>query len=304
MICPPAVQTTPPPATASPKIVALSGAAVFIGVGDIADCTSSGDEATAAIVDSVLKADSVAHVEDAVFTLGDNAYPVGSDQSFAQCFAPSWGDSTKSIMKKIHPAAGNHEHVTDLGSPYYRYFGKRVGDPKKGYYSYDVGEWHMIVLNSAILVNVGFGQEDESAQAAWLRQDMVDHRKACTIAMWHHPRFSSGFHGGDTRMLDLWKILYDANVDVVLNGHDHDYERFAPLDPIGVPDTARGIAEFVVGTGGGELRSFRNPPAPHSLARVQGHFGVLKLTLGAGEYQFAFLDVTGRAWDQGGGKCH
>ena len=304
MICPPRVQTTPPPATASAAVVALSGAAVFIGVGDIADCNSSGDEATAVLVDSVLKADSVARVVDAVFTLGDNAYPDGSDQNFAQCFAPSWGDSTKRIMKEIHPAPGNHEHVTDLGGPYYRYFGKRVGDPKKGYYSYDLGEWHVVVLNSAILVNAGFGQEDENAQEAWLKQDIVDHRKPCTIAIWHHPRFSSGFHGGDARMADLWRAVYDAHVDVVLNGHDHEYERFAPLNAAGVLDSARGMVEFVVGTGGGELRGFRSTPEPYSLARIQGHFGVLKLTLGAGEYQYAFLDVSGRAWDQGGGKCH
>jgi Calcineurin-like phosphoesterase len=298
------VRPTPPPATATAEQVALSGASVVVGAGDIASCSSTGDEATALIVDSLLKADSVAHVTDAVFTLGDNAYPSGSARDFARCFTPTWGDSAKRIMKKIHPAPGNHEHETAHAAPYYLYFGARAGDSTKGYYSYDVGTWHVIVLNSSIVVDAGFPQAAVTAQEEWLRKDLTDHRRPCTMAYWHHPRFSSGWHGGENRLMPIWTILYDANVDVVLNGHDHDYERFAPLTPAGVLDTLRGITEFVVGTGGGDLRGFRATPSPLSRVRVEGYFGVLKLTLGAAEYQHAFFDVSGRHWDVGGGTCH
>jgi Calcineurin-like phosphoesterase len=302
--CAPPVQVTPPPASAPPELVALAGASVLIGAGDIGDCTTTGDEGTAAIVDSVLVADSAAKVEDAVFTLGDNAYPVGSAANFNSCFTPTWGDTTRHIMGKIHPSPGNHEHETDRAAPYYRYFGKRAGDPDKGYYSYDVGQWHVAVLNSAIAIEAPFSAADRDAQEQWLKADLTDHATKCTLAYWHHPRFSSGYHGSDARLQSLWQILYDANVDLVLNGHDHDYERMLPMTPAGVLDTLRGITEIVVGTGGGGLRGYRNPPAGNSAVRIQGHFGVLKLTLGAGEYQRAFIDVTGRLWDLGGGRCH
>jgi hypothetical protein len=302
-ICTP-VRVTPPPATASAREVALAGAAVLIGVGDIADCGSDGDEGTARIVDSVLKADSVAKVEDAVFTLGDNAYPVGSVANFAQCWGSSWGDPKKGIMGKIRPTPGNHEHETDMAAPYYLYFKERAGDPQKGYYSYDLGEWHVIALNSAIAVQPIFRDADRRAQEEWLRKDLADHPAKCTIAYWHHPRWSSGYHGNDSDMGPIMQILYDANADVVLVGHDHHYERFAPLNPAGVIDTARGITQILAGTGGGHLRGLRRGLARNSLVRIQGHFGVLKLTLGAGEYRHAFLDTQGRVWDTGGGKCH
>jgi hypothetical protein len=302
--CPPAVQITPPPATASAKEVALAGASVLIGVGDIADCSSNGDEETAAIVDSVLKVDSAAKVEDAVITLGDNAYPVGSVANFAQCWDHSWGDPKLRIMKKIHPSAGNHEHETELAAPYYLYFKDKAGDSKKGYYSYDIGEWHVVVLNSAIAVEPIFTDAERRVQEDWLKKDLGDHKKPCTLAYWHHPRWSSGYHGSDPRAGPLWNILYDANADLILNGHDHHYERFRPMTPAGVVDTARGIAEIIAGTGGGELRGLRSRLAPNSVARIQGRFGVLKLTLGKGEYRSAFIDTQGRIWDSSGGKCH
>ena len=302
--CPPPVKTTPPPAGASAKEVALAGASVLIGVGDIAACDSRGDEQTAAIVDSVLKADSAAKVEDAVFTLGDNAYPVGSVRNFTECFTPSWGDKTKRIMKKIHPLPGNHEHETDMAAPYYLYFGDLAGSPKKGYYSYDIGEWHVVVLNSAIVVDPAFGQSDRQAQYDWLRDDLKNKSKPCTMAMWHHPRFSSGYHGNNASLGEFWNILYSGDADLILAGHDHEYERFAPLTPAGVVDTLKGVISYVVGTGGGELRGFRSSLAAHSLARIEGHFGVLKLTLGKGEFRAAFIDTQGRLWDSSGGKCH
>lgn len=305
LACKPPVQLTPPPAAAPAAEVALSGASVLIGAGDIARCDAQGDEATAALVDSVLRADSVAHVHDEVFTAGDNAYPDGSSQNFALCFRPSWGDSTKLIMRNIRPAVGNHEHLSGGGSAYYAFFGSRAGDPRKGYYSYDIGAWHAIVLNSEIVVNPGaFTNAERAAQEDWLRHDLTSHHQRCMVAYWHHPRWSSGWHGTDARLAAFWRILYEGGVDLVLNGHDHNYERFQPLSPDGAIDTARGITEVIVGTGGGDLRGFQQRLAPHSAFRVQGHYGVLKVTLGAVEWRSAFLDTGGAIYDRVTGRCH
>jgi hypothetical protein len=302
--CKPKVNTTPPPADAPAEAVALTGASVMIGAGDIASCTSEGDEFTAALVDSVLKADSAAGVADAVFSLGDNAYPDGSDRDFALCFTPSWGDTAKRIIKRIYPAPGNHEHSIFGAAPYYEYFGKRAGEPRKGFYSYNFGEWHVIVLNSEIVVNSVFTPEERKAQEDWLNDDLKFNTRKCTLAYWHNPRFSSGWHGSDRLLAGLWTQLYNSDVDLILNGHDHDYERFKPMTPAGLADSTRGIVEIVVGTGGGELRGMRNTVVPNSAVRVQGHFGVLKLTLGKEEWRSAFLSVNGRVYDPSGGKCH
>lgn len=302
--CKPPVHPTPAPADAPAELVALTGAAVMIGAGDIASCDSNGDELTAAIVDSTLKADSVANVQDVVFTLGDNAYPDGSDRDFALCFTPSWGDSTKRIIRKIRPSPGNHEHAIFGAAAYYEYFGKSAGSPKKGYYSYDVGEWHVIVLNSEIVVNGSFTGEERKAQLDWLAQDLQANKKKCTMAYWHHPRFSSGWHGPDQRIAVFWGPLYDGGADLILNGHDHHYERFHPMSPTGVEDSTRGIVEMVAGTGGGELRGLASPLAANSAAQVQGQFGVLKLTLGSEEWRSAFLATNGGVYDANNGKCH
>lgn len=298
------VQITPAPATASAKEVALTGASALIAVGDIAVCGTDGDEQTARLTDSLLRADSAAKVTSVVATLGDNAYPSGSASNFALCFAPSWGDSTKLILNKIHPSPGNHEHLSVGAAPYYQYFGSKAGSPNKGYYSYNVGAWHMISLNSEMIVNGSFSAADRTAQEDWLRAELKKAQTLCTLAYWHHPLFSSGWHGESPALRSIWEILQAGGVDVVLNGHEHDYERFLPQNSLGAVDSARGIVEYVVGTGGGDLRGFRNNPRATSAARVQGYFGVLKLTLGKGEYRSAFLDVTGRVWDPAGGKCH
>jgi len=302
--CQPPVHTTPPPAEAPAEVVALAGASILIGAGDIASCTSTGDEATAALVDSILKADSVAKVENVVFTLGDNAYPNGSDRNYALCFTPSWGDSTKRIVRNIRPAPGNHEHAIFGAAAYYEYFGKSAGSPRKGYYSYTLGKWHVIVLNSEIMVNSAFADQDRKAQLDWLTADLKATQRKCTVAYWHHPRFSSGWHGSDRRLAMFWETLYSGGADLVLNGHDHDYERFRPMNPAGVEDSARGIVEIVAGTGGGELRGLRDPFVANSASRVQGRFGVLKLTLGAEEWRSAFLATNGLVYDPSGGKCH
>jgi len=276
----------------------------MIGAGDIAVCGTSGDEATGRIVDSVLAADSVAKVRSEVFTLGDNAYPSGSggvDNDFPRCFSPSWG--RRRIMNVIHPAPGNHDYDSGNGAPYFTYFGNRAGPPGKGYYSYDVGDWHVISLNSELYFEAGDSTQAK-AQEDWLRRDLTDHHVLCTFAYFHRPLFSSGTYGATHEVQSLWSILYDAGVDLVLNGHEHDYERFLPQTPAGVVDSAKGIEQIIAGTGGGELRKMHSPFARNSDFQIHGHFGVLKLMLGSGEYSHAFIDANGRVWDPGARRCH
>ena len=303
--CKPPVQVTPAPADAPAELVALTGASVLIGAGDIARCDAQGDEQTARIVDSVLRADSAAGVHDEVMALGDNAYPSGSAQDYARCFAASWGDTARLIMKNIRPTPGNHEHLSNMAAPYYEYFGKAAGSPRKGFYSYDIGEWKALVLNSEMVVNNAFTNDDRKEQEDWLKKELEGNTKKCTLAYWHHPRFSSGWHGIETRLMPIWQILYDANVDLVLNGHDHNYERYLPQDPNGVVDSTKGIVQIIAGTGGGDLRGFgSSTPGKNSAYQIQGHYGVLKLTLGKEEWQSVFIDTNGRTWDAQGGKCH
>ena len=173
----------------------------------------------------------------------------------------------------------------------------------KGYYSYDVGEWHVIVVNSETIVNPIFTDSARKAQMDWVEQDLKTHKTLCTIAYWHHPRFSSGWHGSDRKLGPMWQLLYDNDVHLVLNGHDHDYERFRPVNPAGVADTLKGMTQIVAGTGGEELRGF-SAIVRNSMYRIEGRAGVLLLTLGAAEYRSTFLEIGGRIWDQSGGKCH
>ena len=276
----------------------------MIGAGDIAVCGTNGDEETGAIVDSVLRADGAAKIPTAVFTLGDNAYPSGAegvDKDFPRCFTGSWGNAR--IMSVIHPALGNHDYDSGNPSPYFDYFVERAGPAGKGYYSYDIGSWHLISLNSEVYFEAT-DPGQAKAQEDWLRKDLADHRARCTLAYFHRPLFSSGAYGPSPQVRALWDILYAAGADVVLNGHEHDYERFLPQRPSGAADSLTGIAEIVAGTGGGELRKVRDQPAPNSAALIHGHFGVLKLELGNGEYRHAFIDANGRVWDPGSGKCH
>jgi hypothetical protein len=303
------LQQTPPPGDAPATEVALAGASVLIGAGDIADCGNIGDERTAQIVDSVLKANAAAGVETAVFSLGDHAYPMATVRQLRRCFAPSWGDPKKGIMKVIRPAIGNHDWQASRGEPYYSYFGSKAGEAGKGYYSYDVGDWHVIVLNSELAAE---GERAEIAtQEAWLARDLAANKSLCTVAYFHRPLYSSAYRQGSPAVKRFWDILYAANVDLVLAGHDHHYERFLPQTPAGVVDSVRGIEQILVGTGGATLRGFKSrfgfaapPVSPNSVVRIQGRFGVLKLTLSKSEYQSAFIEANGRVWDRSGGKCH
>jgi hypothetical protein len=301
--CKPRVRITPPPAAAPAEQVALSGASAMVGVGDIASCSQRLGVETAILVDSILRADSLAKVQAAVFTLGDNVYSSGTTEQFEKCFTPAWGDPKRRIMKSLHPTPGNHEYYTPNADPYYKYFGPAAGVVGKGYYSYDVAKWHIVVVNSELFVNSIFSDSARKEQLDWVTQDLKEHKALCTIAYWHHPRFSSGWHGNDARFNALWQILYNDGVDLVLNGHDHDYERFAPVNPAGILDSTKGIAEIVAGTGGEDLRGF-NAIVPNSVFRIEGRVGVLLLTLGDKEWRSAWVEVGGRVWDQAGGKCH
>lgn len=302
-------QTPTPPVSASAAQMALAGAKVMIGTGDIASCGDIGDESTAKLVDSVLKLNAAANVETVVFTLGDHAYPMASERQMRRCYTPSWGDPRKGIMRAVRPAIGNHDYQADRGAPYYRYFGSRAGEPGKGYYSYALGDWHVIVLNSELAVD---GDRSEIAtQEAWLKKDLADSGKRCTIAYFHRPLFSSAYRRGVPEMRNLFTILYERDVDLILNGHDHHYERFKPQNPAGAVDSVRGIEQIIVGTGGATLRGFksrfglRSPPlARNTAVQIQGHYGVLEVVLGDGEYRSAFRDVDGRIWDPHGRKCH
>ncbi len=300
--CKPPEKVTPPPAHASAAQVALADAAILIGAGDIGVCGLQGDEETAILVDSVLKADSAAGVPTAVFTTGDNAYPAGLDRDFVRCFGPSWGDKKKSIMKVLRPAIGNHDYQSQYGAAYYRYFGSRAGPAFKGYYSYDLGDWHLIALNSETAAEGGLA--DRSAQEEWLKKDLKEHSKLCTAAYFHRPPFSSGAHGASPVMVRLWKILAEGGVDLVLAGHEHHYERFLPINAAGAVDTLKGVEQIIVGTGGGNLTGIRSRLAAGSAVRIQGHWGVLIATLGKEEYRTSFLDVNGQVWDPSGRKCH
>lgn len=258
---------------------------VLVGAGDIAKCEMIGGAiGTARLLD---------RIPGTIFTAGDNAYDGGSAKDFADCYAPTWGRH----RARTRPAPGNHDLVADGGRSYFAYFGESAGPEGRGYYSYDLGTWHIISLNSAVEPNA------DSPQGRWLQEDLKGNATDCILAYWHSPRFSSGPHGSDPKVRDFWRLLYEAGADIVINGHDHDYERFAPQDPSGKADPTRGIREFVVGTGGGGVYRFKRPAA-NSEVRDNTTYGVLKLTLGPGRYQWEFVPVSEKNFtDSGAGTC-
>jgi 3',5'-cyclic AMP phosphodiesterase CpdA len=264
---------------------------VLVGAGDIADCNEiEGARATAALLD---------RIPGTVFTLGDNAYTSGTAEQFRDCYGPTWGRH----LERTRPAVGNHDYRTKGAAAYFAYFGAAAGPPDKGYYSYDLGKWHVVVLNS----NCGEigGCRAGSPQEQWLRRDLAQHPALCTVAMWHHPRFSSASeHGDDSATQDLWKALEEAGAELVLSGHDHTYERFAPRDADGRPDPERGIRQFVVGTGGRHEYAW-GTIEPTSQVHDNETFGVLKLTLHPDSYDWEFVPVEGGTFtDSGTAKCH
>jgi fibronectin type 3 domain-containing protein len=233
----------------------------------------------------------------AVLPLGDNQYEQATQWQFMQSYDASWGR----VFALTRPVPGNHEYLTQGAAGYYGYFGSRAGDPTKGYYSFDVGAWHIIALNSEC-ANVG-GCGRNSPQEVWLHNDLATHSNLCTLAYWHKPRFTSGLHGNDDTFATFWFDLYTAGADVVLAGHDHDYERFAPQDDAANP-TPNGIREFIVGTGGQEHEPFI-APAANSQVFNNDTFGVMKLTLHPTSYDWQFVPEAGGTFtDSGTSACH
>jgi hypothetical protein len=264
------------------------GEATLLAAGDIADCGSQGDEATARLLDAL---------PGTIAALGDIAYPDGRPQDF-RCYDASWGR----FKARTRPAVGNHEYLTPAAAGYFDYFGAAAGERTKGYYSYDLGQWHVAVLNSNCR-HVG-GCQRGSPQERWLQADLAASRARCTVAYWHHPLFSSGDHGAHTNVRPLWEALFDAGAELVLVGHDHMYERFAPQTPAGQADAVRGIREFMVGTGGKNHTRIRRPQ-PNSEVRNDDTFGILRLTLRTASYSWRFVPEAGKTFgDAGSGVCH
>jgi len=266
-----------------------AGDPVILAAGDIAGCDTTGDEATAALLD---------RLPGTVTTLGEHAYEENTEADFANCYDPTWGRHKARTI----PTVGGHEYLTPGAAPYFAYFGSKAGDPAKGYYSYDLGSWHVVSINSRCIA-VG-GCEAGSVMEQWLRQDLLDHPSACTVAMMHEPRFSSGsVHGGSFDNEDLFQALYEAGVEMVLSGDDHLYERFAPQATYGLADPL-GVRQFVVGTGGRSHYAF-GPTQPNSEAQNNDAFGVLKLTLHPGSYDWSFVPEAGKSFtDSGSAACH
>jgi uncharacterized protein YjdB len=262
------------------------GAPVFlVGAGDIAKCGALYDEATALLLDDL---------PGTVFLAGDNAYEDGSPEQFATCYEPSWGRH----KARTRPSPGNHDYHMPNASGYFGYFGAAAGDPTKGYYSYDVGEWHVMVLNSELPTTLG------SAQEQWLRADLAASTKACQVAYWHHPMLTtSSGRSYRSSIKPLWEALYAAGAELIINAHDHSYQRYAPQRPDGVLD-AGGIRQITVGTGGAGLYDF-GPEAFNVEVRNNVAHGVLQLTLRSDGYEWKFLPVAGQTFtDAGSGTCH
>ena len=307
-----------------------NGPAVLAGAGDIARCYPGSDvtqfHRPSGSNPAAETARLLERLPDAtVMAVGDNAYEFGSPLDYAGCYQPTWGR----FRNRTRPATGNHEYLTPGAAGYFAYFGLRSAPPL-GYYSYDLGSWHVIVINSTPQVYAcwppelteippGFpvlpipaspGPEagracvGDVAQQAWLAADLAAHRDAkCTVAYFHHPRFSSGLHGNQYQMQRMWDLMYANGVDVVVNGHDHLYERFAPQDPDGNADPTSGIRQFTVGTGGAEFYSV-SVRQPNSEVIINDMHGVLILALDNGRYAWSFENTDRAIADAGSGECH
>ena len=251
---------------------------VLVGAGDIATCDPNA-EATARLLDSI---------GGTVFTLGDHAYPLGAEPEFEQCYEPTWGRH----KARTRPAPGNHDYQQRGARVYFDYFGVNAGLAGQGYYSFELGSWLVLSLNSNANI---------PAQVTWLNNVLGRSRSRCTVAYWHEPLYSSGPNPKNPAVRDLWHTLYEYGAEVVVSGHDHFYERFAPQDDTGRIDPVRGIRSFIVGTGGASLHPsmYRMPNSEILLTA----FGVLKLTLSADGYDWEFIPVAGQR-DMGSGRCH
>ena len=270
----------PTPTPTNTPVATTSGSAVFVGAGDIASCSNNNDEATAKLLDGI---------SGTVFVLGDNAYTSGTTTEYTNCYDPTWGRH----KSRTKPVPGNHDYNTSGASGYFNYFNN-----VSSYYAYNLGGWRIYALNSEIPVS------STSAQVQWLQSDLAANPTKCVLAYWHKPRWSSGTtHGSNSAMQTLWQTLYNAGADIVLSGHEHNYERFAEMNASGAA-ASQGLREFVVGTGGVGHYGFGTALST-SQVRNSTTYGVLKLTLKSTGYDWQFVPVAGSSFtDSGSGTCH
>jgi hypothetical protein len=279
----PPTNTTPP--TASEELPPIgTGTAVLAGAGDIGDCDSPGPALTSRLLEGI---------DAQVFLAGDIGYPGGGIEDIRRCFDPAWGR----FRSRWRPAPGNHEYEQANARGYFDYFGAAAGPDRRGYYSFRAASWLVLMLNSSVPVRSG------SAQYQWVADELRNNRTRCAAAVWHHPYASSGPHGPHNFLRDLWQLLVEGGVDVAIAAHEHLYERFAPLDRDHRLDTERGIRQFTVGTGGARLyTAARRLPGSEMLV---SRFGVLKLTLQPGFYEWDHIDAVNRSSnDRGSAQCH
>ncbi len=244
----------------------------LVGAGDIGDCSMTGPEQTAKLLDAI---------PGTIFTAGDNVQGVGLASEYRDCFAPSWGRH----FDRIRPSPGNHDYLAPGASGYFNYFASRAGPLNRGYYSYNIGSWHVVSLNSNVAVDAS------SPQMQWLRNDLTVNRSPCIVAYWHHPLFDASLRDSEARMRDIWKTLFEFNAEIVINGHLHQYARLGPVDPDGRPNQ-NGIRQFIVGTGGATLGGLKIT------------WGVLKLTLRSRAFDWVFVPVAGESFtDSGSATC-
>jgi hypothetical protein len=289
------IDPTPPPAPAPVPNVTL------LTAGDIANCfnnvpndPNSGQHPGAGAIETTALVQSLLPVDDLIVQ-GDLAYESGTAAEFRDCYDPTWGQ----FRSFTHPAPGNHEYVSPGAAPYYAYWGDRAGPAGRGYYSYELGNWHIVSLNSEVDTS-GAGQ-----QAAWLRADLAAHPNLCTLAFWHRPRWSNdASYGDDPSVAPMFQILYDAGVDVLLQGHAHAYERWSEMAPDGTTRPGRGVRAFVVGTGGAESHAV-NALEPGEEVSQGNVFGVMRMTLTASGYSWEFLPTVSATFtDSGATACH
>jgi hypothetical protein len=268
---------------------------VLVGAGDIASCKNpEGAQATAKLIEQI---------PGTVFAAGDLAYENGSAAEFKNCYGPTWGR----FRDRTKPALGNHEYVDPMAHAYFEYWGAQAGPAGKGYYSFDLGGWHIVVLNTNCYVRELGGCGQGSPQEKWLKEDLAQHPEACIVAYGHHALFSSGIskkHAVHPELKAMWQDLYAAHADLMLAGHEHSYERFAAQDPDGKADPEHGIREIVAGTGG-RSHDLLGLAAANSEVRDWRTYGVVKLTLAPGKYTWEFIPEEGKAFrDSGSGACH